>query len=86
VRCLFEGSPSHPMLLAREIWDQLPRKGDAGARQLTALRLELVDDIIMASPAPADIDTPDDYGPRRVTAGFPQRPPCKDISPYTILR
>lgn len=67
VRCVYAGSPGHPILLSRKIWTKLPPEGDTGARPLIERRHDLVDDIDVPHPAPADVNTPRDL--KRLVAG-----------------
>ena len=68
-----EGGWSPPVVLGRELWDQLfELKGDAGARQILQGRPELLD-IVPAPGRPDDIDTPDDYA--KIVRLFPRRKP-----------
>lgn len=61
IRCVYDGSPGHPVLLAREIWNDLPPDGDEGARRLIEARPDLVDDISVPGRRPIDVDTRADY-------------------------
>jgi CTP:molybdopterin cytidylyltransferase MocA len=68
-----ESGWSPPVVLARELWDQLfALKGDAGARQVLQGRPELLD-VVPAPGRPDDIDTPDDYA--KIVRLFPRRKP-----------
>jgi len=68
-----EGGWSPPVVLARELWDQLyALKRDAGARQVLQGRPELLD-VVPAPGRPDDIDTPDDYA--KIVRLFPRRKP-----------
>lgn len=60
VRCVRNGLPSHPVLLAKEIWSRLPASGDEGARHLIFGSPDLVDDLPVAEDVP-DIDDIHDY-------------------------
>lgn len=61
IRSVYDGAPGHPILLAREIWNDLPRDGDEGARPLIEARPDLVDDISVPGRRPIDVDTRADY-------------------------
>jgi molybdenum cofactor cytidylyltransferase len=68
-----EGGWSPPVVLSRELWDQLfALTGDAGARQVLQGRPELLD-VVPAPGRPDDIDTPDDYA--KIVRLFPRRKP-----------
>jgi molybdenum cofactor cytidylyltransferase len=55
------GKWTPPVVLARELWDELMTlEGDAGARQILDRRPELVD-VVPALDRLDDIDTPEDY-------------------------
>jgi len=56
VAATYGGNRSHPVLLAKEVWDRVP---DEGARSLPAL-LVPCDDL----GAPGDVDVPDDLPER----------------------
>ena len=56
VAATYDGNRSHPVLLAREVWNRIP---DEGARSLPAL-LVPCDDL----GAPGDVDVPDDLPER----------------------
>ena len=61
VRAVFEGTPGHPVVVGRDLWDQWRGvAGDRGGRELFAsasrnLNLE------MGMPPPPDIDTPEQF-------------------------
>jgi molybdenum cofactor cytidylyltransferase len=58
-RASYDGVPGHPVRLAAEVWPDLPRSGDAGARSLLRSHPERVQDV--ACPGhPADVDTRED--------------------------
>lgn len=58
-RASYDGTPGHPVRLAAEVWPDLPRSGDAGARSLLRSHPERVEDV--ACPGhPADVDTRED--------------------------
>ena len=63
-----ERTPGHPVVLSRTLWPALrDLRGDEGARKVLAERPEHVNEVRIISPAPADIDTPEDYA--RAVAG-----------------
>jgi molybdenum cofactor cytidylyltransferase len=68
-----EGKWTPPVVLARELWDELMTlEGDAGARQLLDRRPELVD-IVPTLDRLDDIDTPADYA--NIVRLFPRPKP-----------
>jgi len=68
-----EGKWAPPVVLARELWDELMTlEGDAGARQLLDRRPELVD-IVPTLDRLDDIDTPADYA--NIVRLFPRPKP-----------
>jgi molybdenum cofactor cytidylyltransferase len=68
-----EGKWAPPVVLARELWDELMKlEGDAGARQLLDRRPELVD-VVPTLDRLDDIDTPEDYA--NIVRLFPRPKP-----------
>lgn len=61
IRPTYSGRPGHPVLLARETWEEILVSGDEGARSLMQRRPELVDDMPVPFERPSDVDTPDDF-------------------------
>jgi molybdenum cofactor cytidylyltransferase len=62
VQARYGGRPGHPVLLRREIWEELlATGGDRGARELMAARPELVTGVEVGGTAPPDVDTRQDY-------------------------
>jgi molybdenum cofactor cytidylyltransferase len=60
VRLRFVDGPG-PALLRRSVWsDVRALEGDTGARALAVRRPDLVFDAFVATPAPGDVDTPED--------------------------
>ena len=81
VHCTADGRrvPGHPVVLARRVWPELEAlRGDQGARALLAAHPEWLFEVALATEAPEDIDTLDDY--RRTLSAAPQstRPPGAD--------
>lgn len=68
-----EGKWAPPVVLARELWDELMAlEGDAGARQVLDRRPELVD-VVPTLDRLDDVDTPEDYA--NIVRLFPRPKP-----------
>jgi molybdenum cofactor cytidylyltransferase len=61
VRLRFRDGPG-PALLGRDVWQEVGRiQGDAGARELMEAHPEWVEEVVLDTEAPIDVDTPEDY-------------------------
>ena len=61
VRAVWNGTPGHPVVFDRSVWDELSQlTGDHGARDLLVDRND-VEEVEMGSPAIADVDTWSQY-------------------------
>lgn len=62
VRALYGGRPGHPVLLGREVWDQVLRlRGDTGARELLQAHPQWVTGVETGRTPPLEVDTPEAY-------------------------
>jgi molybdenum cofactor cytidylyltransferase len=62
VQATYGGSPSHPVLLARETWEEARAiEGDIGARELIAQHPDRVARVEIGGEPPSDLDTWQDY-------------------------
>ncbi len=67
-RAEYAGSPGHPVVLGRAVWEALASlRGDEGARAAFLAHPEWVTAVPLPGPAPVEVDTPDDY--RRLMEG-----------------
>jgi molybdenum cofactor cytidylyltransferase len=58
----YQGMQGTPVLFAAEMFAELTTlTGDAGARALVRARPERVSLVMVDSPMPPDVDTPEDY-------------------------
>jgi molybdenum cofactor cytidylyltransferase len=60
----YGGRRGHPVRLRRDVWDMLPRSGDAGARLVMARSPSLVAEVACDGD-PTDVDTVEDLAPWR---------------------
>ncbi|MSR23169.1 MAG: nucleotidyltransferase family protein [Gemmatimonadetes bacterium] len=66
-RADYDGTPGHPVVLARTIWDEVSAgEGDEGAKPVLARHPEWVTRVSLQGSPPLEVDTPDDY--RRLVA------------------
>jgi molybdenum cofactor cytidylyltransferase len=64
---VYRGTQGTPVLFAAEVFPELIRlDGDAGARGVVGARPERVARVMIETPMPLDVDTPDDYERLRV--------------------
>jgi molybdenum cofactor cytidylyltransferase len=66
----YSGRRGHPVRLAREVWELLPKAGDRGAASLMQLHPELVLEVECLGD-PADVDTVEDLERHRLGAAPP---------------
>jgi molybdenum cofactor cytidylyltransferase len=60
--CLYDDGRGHPFAFARSMFDELAQlHGDKGVWKLLDRRPELVREVRIAGPIPADVDTLEDY-------------------------
>ncbi len=60
-RARYGDTPGHPVAFDRELWDRLMRiDGDRGARDVMTACPDLIHEVTVGGPAPADVDTVDD--------------------------
>jgi CTP:molybdopterin cytidylyltransferase MocA len=61
VRAAYRGTPGHPVLIDRSLFDEvLAQEGDAGARDVLSRRSEEVVEVPVDREPPRDVDTPAD--------------------------
>jgi molybdenum cofactor cytidylyltransferase len=61
-RADYAGTPGHPVVLGREVWDELTSlTGDEGARPALEKHPEWVTRVPLPGPAPIEVDTLEDY-------------------------
>lgn len=54
--------PGHPVIIGRDAWGEVERlRGDEGMRRVIAAHPEWIVEVDIRSPAPADLDTWDEY-------------------------
>jgi molybdenum cofactor cytidylyltransferase len=64
---VYRGTQGTPVLFAAEVFPELVRlDGDAGARGVVGARPARVARVVIETPMPLDVDTPDDYQRLRV--------------------
>jgi len=64
---VYEGTQGTPVLFSAAVFPELVAlKGDAGARAVVGARPERVARVMIETPMPPDVDTPDDYERLRV--------------------
>lgn len=62
VQASYRGHASHPVLLSREVWEEVrSARGDVGAREVIAAHPEWVTLAELDDDPPLDVDTPEDY-------------------------
>jgi molybdenum cofactor cytidylyltransferase len=73
-----DGRPSHPVLFARELFDELRAvRGDVGGREVVARHRARALEIL--APPLRDLDTPEDYRDWKILSGTPA-PRGKNLS------
>ena len=74
VRARYAGRPGHPVLLAREVWEEaMSARGDRGARDLIAADPARVAAAEVGGAPPGDLDTREDLA--RLAAAWPPDQP-----------
>ena len=62
VRAVYGGTPGHPVVLDRGVWDEVVRAGeDEGARSAIASHPEWVSAVRFELSPPSEVNTPEDY-------------------------
>jgi molybdenum cofactor cytidylyltransferase len=80
VRASYGGRPGHPVLLARETWDEVAAlEGDVGARELVAAHPEWVAEAEVGGEEPPDVDSWANY--ERVRPARPPESTASDMDP-----